>query len=88
MFGGRIRRTFGEVPLSRLNWVSGVVRIHEIEGDGGSRIGIEVVQKGLLSHDATAITISRSDAAALLRMLWEALDALGMGSPADTTGCS
>lgn len=88
MFSGKILRTFGEVPLSPLNGPSGVVRVHEIEGNGGSHVGIEIVQKSMLSYDMTPIAISRSDAAALVRMLGEALETLGMGSPEDTGGPS
>jgi len=85
-FGGRIRRTFGEVRLSPLNGPSGTVRIHEIEGSNEPLVGIEIVQKTLLSYDMTPITISRSDTVKLVKMLGEALETLGMGSPADTAG--
>jgi hypothetical protein len=85
-FGGRIRRTFGEVPLSRHHGYSGALRIHEIERKDGSHVGMEIVQKSLLSYETTPITFSCSDAAALAMMLNEAVDALGMGSAPDATG--
>jgi len=85
-FGGKIRRTFGEVPLSPVNGLSGTVRIHEIEGSGGPHVGIEIVQKTLLSYGMIPITISRSDTVKLIKLLGEALETLGMDSAADQAG--
>ena len=84
MFGGKIRRTFGEIPLGPVNGPSGVVRVHEIVGKNESYIGIEIVQKTKLSYDMTPITISRPDTAALIEMLEQAIESLNNGMNADT----
>ena len=83
LFGGRIRKTFGEIPLRPVNGPSGVVRVHEIAGKNEPHIGIEIVQKTILSYDMTPITISRDDAAAVIEILEQAVEALGDGLRAD-----
>ena len=83
LFGGRILRTFGEIPLRPANGPSGVVRVHEIAGKNESHIGIEIVQKTILSYDMTPITISGQDTAALVKMLEQAMEALKNGMHAD-----
>ena len=83
MFGGKIRGTFGEIPLSPLNGPSGVLRVHKIVRKGKPHIGIEIVQKTILSYDLTPFTISAADTVALIKLLEQAMQKLSEGMDAD-----
>ena len=69
IFGAPIRRTVGELEISRRALSSIVVRVHVLGGDASKEVGLEVVSKSPLSYHMEPFSFSRNDASALARLL-------------------
>ena len=72
MFGGRIEKTYGEIELEKKSILSGKLKIHRVATANGSKVGIEVVHKSLLSFQMVPATLSNEEARRLIQMLTEA----------------
>ena len=72
LFGAPIRRTVGELELSRSGFTSTILRVHVLGGDASKEVGLELVSKSPLSYHMAPFTLSRGDAGALARLLEDA----------------
>ncbi len=72
LFNAKIQKTFGEVSATRTNLVSQVLKVHALERDGESLIGIEVVSKTVTSYHMLPIVLTEAQARALGSLLRQA----------------
>ena len=72
MFGGRINKTYGEIELEKQSIMSGKLRVHRVESKTGSKIGIEVVHKSMLSFQMVPATLGKDEARRLIQLLTQA----------------
>lgn len=72
MFGGRINKTYGEIELEKQSFLSGKLKVHRVESKTGSKIGIEVAHKSMLSFQMVPATLSKEEARRLIQLLTQA----------------
>lgn len=72
MFGGRIEKTYGEIELEKQGIMSGKLKIHRIASSNGSKVGIEVVHKSLLSFQMVPATLRKEEVRRLIQLLTQA----------------
>jgi hypothetical protein len=72
LFNAKIQETVGEVSATGPKLVSQVLRVHALERNGESLIGIEVVSKTVTSYHMLPIVLTEAQARALGSLLREA----------------
>ncbi len=69
MFGARIQKTLGEIDLGTNGPVRTKIRVHLLDDSSGKAVGLELVSKTLASWHMTPVTLGRSEASRLSRLL-------------------
>ncbi len=69
IFGAEIERTAGEVQLTRRALGSSTLRVHVLRVRGETKVGLELVNKAVLSYQMMPYTISLEQARALADLL-------------------
>lgn len=77
MFGGKILRTVGTVPGKSKGRLKCEIKIHILEDKTNlheEMVGLELVQKSILSYRATPVTLSVQETRNLIALLNTAVD--------------
>jgi hypothetical protein len=69
MFGGKVKKTYGEILLRKQLGSTGKLKVHSVETKEGGKVGIELSQKGFLSFSVIPITLGKPEALQLIQML-------------------
>lgn len=72
MFNAKIQRTVGEVSASGPKLVSQVLRVHLLDRNGESLVGLELVSKSAMSYEMMPIVLTISQAKTLKSLIGEA----------------
>jgi hypothetical protein len=75
IFGAPIGRTVGELALGKIGPMSTMLKVHRLEsrGPGTPAIGIELVNRSLVSYHMTPIPLTSQQASALKELLSRAV---------------
>ena len=74
MFNAQISRTIGEIEASGPKLVSQRLKVHELDRDGQSLVGVEVTSKSVGSWEMLPLVLSRDQAKELSVLLQKAAE--------------
>lgn len=69
MFGAGIKNKVGEVNGTGQKMMNVALRVHELDSSPEKAIGLELVAKSLGSYQMTPITLSKSEAEKLIKLI-------------------